>query len=189
MLFLIIYIILHTSLWQFCLQVANTWEYIVSIFKGLNKQLDRELLSSYKEAIVISMNHANPDIKALTQSIFEIKDNLDSTAKCILDEIERPKEKSHPKSDSITKRKTETGQTKEVRIAGSFLNRKSAITKSVSSKPSEKNDKNMLTLPESDSQVNNVYYFMFYIYLFMPINLYIFKFVTGLCVHKNRFEI
>lgn len=148
----VIELILSSQITTLFKEVASTWECIVSIFKGLNKQLDGELLSMYKEAIVIAMNHANPDIKALTQSIFEIKDSLDSTAKCILDEIERPKEKSHPKSDSAMKRKTETGQMKEVRMAGSFLNRKSVITKSVPSKPPEKNDKIMLTLPEPDSQ-------------------------------------
>ncbi|XP_071567405.1 uncharacterized protein [Temnothorax nylanderi] len=132
-------------------EVANTWEYIVSIFKGL-KQLDHELLSLYKEAITIAMNHANPEIRSLTQSIFDIRDNLNSTAKCILDEIKKPKEKTQAKSDSVTKKKAETEQVKEVHTAGSFLNRKSTTTKSVSSKSSEKNDKNTLTLPEPDSQ-------------------------------------
>ncbi|XP_011877045.1 PREDICTED: telomere-associated protein RIF1-like isoform X2 [Vollenhovia emeryi] len=132
-------------------EVANTWEYIVSIFKGLNKQLDHKLLSSYKEAIVIAMNHPNLNIRSLTQSIFEIKDNLDSTAKCILDEIKKPKGKSHAKSDSASKKKAEAGQAKEVHVAGSFLNRKSATTKSA--KPPEKNDKNTLpTLSEPESQ-------------------------------------
>ncbi|XP_024886472.1 telomere-associated protein RIF1-like isoform X2 [Temnothorax curvispinosus] len=111
-------------------EVANTWECIISIFKGLNKQLDHELLSLYKEAITLAMNHANPEIRSLTQSIFEIRDNLNSTAKCILDEIKKP---------SVT-------------ALVSFLNRKSTTTKSVSSKSSEKNDKNTLTLPEPDSQ-------------------------------------
>ncbi|XP_012529406.1 telomere-associated protein RIF1 isoform X2 [Monomorium pharaonis] len=149
----VIELILSSQITALFKEIANTWEYMVSIFKGLNKQLDSELLSSYKQAIVIAMNHVNPDIKSLTQSIFEIKDSLDSTAKCILDEIEKSKEKSHPKSDSVKKKKTEIGQTKEVRIAGSFLNRKSAITKSVStSKSLEKNDKHMLTLSEPDSQ-------------------------------------
>lgn len=129
------------------------------------------------------MNHANPDIKSLTQSIFEIKDNLDGTAKCILDEIEKLKEKSHTKSDSITKKKTE----KEVHIAGSFLNRKSA-TKSVSSKSSQKNDKNTSILPEPDSQVNIVYIHIF-VHIYLANIFYIFKFIIGLCVHKNRSEI
>lgn len=112
------------------------------------------------------MNHTYPEIKSLTQSIFEIKDSLDSTAKCILDEIEKPKEKSHAKSNSVTKKKTEVGQAKEVRIAGSFLNRKSTTTKPVSGKSSEKNDKNTSILPEPDSQVNNVY-FILYIFVYL----------------------
>lgn len=123
------------------------------------------------------MNHANPDIKSLTQSIFEIRDNLDSIAKCILDEIEKLKEKSHPKSDSITKKKTETEQTKEIHIVGSFLNRKSPTTKSVSSKLPEKNDKNTLTLPEPDSQVNNAYYFIYIFYYFI---IHIFTFIWSI---------
>lgn len=151
------------------------WEFIIKIFKGLNKQLDHELLSSFKETIIIAMNHSNPDLRSLTQSIFEVKDCLDSNAKCILDEIEETIEKSHPKSDSVTKTKAETEQTKEIHIAGSFLNRKSANTKSVSSKATEKTDKYTLILPEPDSQVNNICYFMYihYFYIFV----YILKFI------------
>lgn len=166
------------------------WEYIISIFKGLNKQLNHELLSSFKEAIIIAMNHPNPALKSLTQSIFEVKDCLDSTAKCILDEIKETIEKTHSKSDSITKKKAETEQTKEIRIAGSFLSRKSANIKSVSSKLPEKNDKNTLILPEPDSQVNNICYFMLYTLHIIFMSLFIFKFIfVGLCVYKNRFEI
>lgn len=111
------------------------------------------------------MNHANSDIKSLTQSIFEIKDSLDSTAKCILDEIEKLKEESYPKSNTVTKKKVAVGQTKDVRIAGSFLNRKSTATKSVSSKPPEKNEKKTPALPEPDSQVSNYYFFTLYVFL------------------------
>lgn len=137
--------------------------------------MDHELLSSFKEAIIIAINHPNSDLKSLTQSIFEVKDCLDSNAKCILDEIEETIEKSHPKSDSVTKKKAETEQTKEIHIAGSFLNKKSANTKSVSSKPVEKNDKKTLILSEPDSQVNNICYFMHihYFYIFV----YILKFI------------
>ncbi|XP_011698033.1 PREDICTED: telomere-associated protein RIF1 isoform X2 [Wasmannia auropunctata] len=150
----VIELILSSPTTELFKEVANTWEYVVSIFKGLNKELDHKLLSSYKKSITIAINHANSDIRSLTQNIFEIKDSLDSSAKCILDEIEMPKEKSHSKSNSVTKKKTETGQAKEVRIAGSFLNRKSTIThtKSVFSKPPEKSNKNTFTLPEPDSQ-------------------------------------
>lgn len=149
------------------------WEYIISIFKGLNKQLDHELLSSFKEAIIIAMNHPNPDLRSLTQSIFEVKDCLDSNAKCILDEIEKTIEKSHPKSDSVTKEEAETEQTKEIHIAGSFLNKKSANTKSVPSQPAEKCDKYMLILPEPDSQVNNICYLLFHVHtLFLYLYLY-----------------
>ncbi|EFN73980.1 Telomere-associated protein RIF1 [Camponotus floridanus] len=133
-------------------KVASMWDCVIKIFKGLNKQLDYELLSSFKETIIIAMNHSNPDLRSLTQSIFEVKDCLDSNAKCIVDEIEEAIEKSYPKSDSVTKKKAETEQTKEIHIAGSFLNRKSTNTKSVSSKAAEKTDKYTLILPEPDSQ-------------------------------------
>jgi len=132
------------------------------------------------------MHHPNPNIKVLTQSIFDIKDNLDSAAKCILDEIEGPK---YPLNYDI-KKKIESEQTKNVHIVGSFLNRKSAITKSISDKLPEKNDKNTVTLPEPDSQVNDIYYFILYMfYIYLANIFYIFKFVLGLCIHKNRSEI
>ncbi|KAG5333581.1 RIF1 protein, partial [Acromyrmex heyeri] len=135
-------------------EVTATWECIVSIFKGL-KKLDHELLSSYKHAIVTALHHTNLNIKYSAQSILKIRNNLDSTAKCILDEIEKLhteklKEKPYIKPD--VKKKTQTGETKEMHIAGSFLNRKSSITKSVSSKSPEKSDKNTLVVPEPNSQ-------------------------------------
>ncbi|XP_026828469.1 telomere-associated protein RIF1 isoform X2 [Ooceraea biroi] len=132
-------------------EIASTWEVIVSIFKGLNRQLNHKVLSSYKDSIVLAMDHPSPDIKSLAQSIFEVKDSLDGSAKRILSEIEETLEKSKSKSDSSTKKKTETGQTKEVRIAGSFLSRKSPNAKPIF-KPPEKNEKNTLVLPEPDSQ-------------------------------------
>jgi len=135
-------------------QVTSTWEIIVSIFKGFNKQLSQKILSSYKDAIVSAINHSSPEITSLAQSIFEIKDSLDDSAKRILNEIE--KSKSCSKSDNVTKKKVETDQAKEARAVGSFLNRKSNNAKTV--KPPEKNDKNRLVLPEPDSQVNDVYY-------------------------------
>lgn len=158
------FLALHAT-FQFCLQVANTWECIVSIFKGL-KELDYELISSYKEVIIIGRTHPNPSIKALTRCIFEIEtNNCDSTGQCMLEELRKIIETSFS-TKSDTKKKTETE--KEVRIAGSFLNRKSATTKPVSGKSSKKNDKNTPILPEPDSQVNNVYYFMFtFLYIFL----------------------
>ncbi|KYQ52784.1 Telomere-associated protein RIF1, partial [Trachymyrmex zeteki] len=130
-------------------EVAVTWECIVSIFKGL-KKLDHELLSSYKHAIITALHHTNLEIKYSALSIFEIRDNLDSAGKCILDEIEKLQEKPCIKPD--TKKKTQTAETKQVHIAGSFFNRKSSITKSVSSKPPEKSDKNTFVVPEPNSQ-------------------------------------
>lgn len=136
------------------------WETVVSIFKGLKEQLNYELILSYQEAIVAATNHPNPDIKSLTQSIFEIKDSFNDVSKCVLDEIEKviKNSASRSKSDSVTKKKEETGKAK-THIAGSFLNRKSAnksATKSVPSKPLEK-DKKTFILPDLDSQVSSIY--------------------------------
>lgn len=114
------------------------------------------------------MHHPNSVMQSLTRSIFDIKDGSDSTVKYNLDEIEKIIEKSMScsKRDSATKKKEETGKVKEVRVAGSFLNRKSSSTKSVSNKTSEKEEKKITILPEPDSQVNNVYYvIMLHIFL------------------------
>lgn len=108
------------------------------------------------------MHHPNSNIQSLTRSVFEIKDGLDSTTKCMLDEMEIMAEKSssHLKCDSVVKKKEETGKAKEIRVIGSFLNRKSVNMKSVSNKPLERDEKKTLILPEPDSQVNNIYYIL-----------------------------
>lgn len=104
------------------------------------------------------MKHKNPDIRSLTQSIFEIKDDLDDSAKCVLDEIRKTIEKpvSSSQSDSVAKKKAE--ESKELRIAGSFLNRKSNTNltlKPLPNNPSTKTVKNtLMPEPEPDSQVN-----------------------------------
>lgn len=172
------------------MQIANTWEYIISIFKGLTKQFDHKFLLLYEEIIVIALTHTYPNIRALTRCIFDIKDQFSVAAKCILEKIENEVcYVTSTKSDSATKKTTEAGQAKEVRIAGSFLNRKSSTIKSVSSKSSEKTDKSAPILPEPDSQVNNITLCCTYFYIYLTDIFYIFKFVIGLCVHKNRSEI
>lgn len=129
------------------------WETVISIFKGLKKQLDYELILLYQEAIITAINHLNSDIRSLTQSIFDIKDDVNDVSKCVLNEIEKTIKASAfcPKSDNVTKKKE-----KAKRVAGSFLSKKSANTKSVANKPWEK-DKKAFILPDVDSQVNNVY--------------------------------
>lgn len=108
------------------------------------------------------MHHPNSNIQSLTQSIFEIKDGLDSATKSILDEMKITAEKSlsYSKHDSVVKKKEETEKEKDGCITSSFLNRKSVNTRSTSNKPSEKDERKTLILPESDSQVNNFYYIL-----------------------------
>jgi hypothetical protein len=107
-------------------------------------------------------------------------------------EIEKPV--SHSKSDNVPKKKAE--DSKEVRMAGSFLNRKSDTNltlKSLSNNPSKKTDKNTLILePEPESQVNIFIFILFcthYSYIYYAMFSTFLILFTGLCVHKNRFEI
>lgn len=165
------------------LQIINTWETIISIFKGLNKLLNHELLLSYERAITKATQHSNSCIRSLAWSIFEVKNDFNNISKQILNEIEKCLEKRtfNPKSGSIMKKKEETE--KEICIP----NKKSANSKLVPNKP---NDKKKSIMPEPDSQVHNIYYFyvMLYIRTFGNI-VYICNFFIGLCIHKNGFEI
>lgn len=149
------------------------------------------------------MQHPNLHIQTCTQSILEIKDSLDSTAKCVIDEIEKRVGKSSPhlKRDGFTKKKEETEKAKEVRLVGSFLNRKSVNTKPVFNKPSERDEKKTLIPPEPDSQVSNVYYVCCQVMYFYKSHNFSYKKYTqrflhmcpnlflGLCIYKNRLEI
>lgn len=166
------------------------WKCIISMFKGLKQQMNHEFLLSYKMTFAAAMCHPNSDIKSATQSIFEIKDGLNDKAKSALEEIKETIEKSasHSKSDSI-KRKQTTEQAKEVRICGSFLNRKSTNKMAISDKQPAKNDKACL-LSEPDSQVNNLFFYctQYIIFIFFSDILYNRTF-AGLCVHKNGIEI
>lgn len=120
------------------------------------------------------MEHSNSNVKSLTRSIFQIKDNLNSTARSILEEIEDVVEKpaSHSKSDnSAAKKKEETGKESKVRTIGSFLNRKSTVAKTVPKK--EKDEKKTITLSEPDSQVNSVYYIvLYYFHAYLCVDVY-----------------
>lgn len=133
-------------------QIANTWEAIVSIFKGLNKLVTYDLISCYKKAIVQGLNHSNLEIQTHTLSLFEIQNSLSSDAKLILEEIE--KDTSNIKilnKSNIQKKNDYVGKLpNQVKMVGSFLNRESSHPKCIFEEP-DKNDK---VLPDSDSQVN-----------------------------------
>lgn len=135
------------------MQIANTWETIVSILKGLNKLLDYDLISSYKKAILQALNHVNPDIQSQTVPLFEIHNLLSSKAKLILEEIEKEasKLKTVNKPDIAQQNDLIEKLPNQVKIVGSFLNRGSSSRNSIF-KESERSDKQVS--PDSDSQVN-----------------------------------
>ncbi|XP_014479812.1 PREDICTED: telomere-associated protein RIF1-like isoform X2 [Dinoponera quadriceps] len=135
-------------------EVVSLWETVISIFRGLDKRIHREIFSLYKEVVLKAIQHSNSNIRSLAWSVFGNEDGSGSTAKYISDEKEGMIEKSpsHSKRDDSAKKKEETGKVKDVRVVGSFLNRKPVNTKSASNKPLERDEKNALILPEPDSQ-------------------------------------
>ncbi|EFN87937.1 Telomere-associated protein RIF1 [Harpegnathos saltator] len=134
-------------------EIENTWQTVISIFRGLDNSFWK-LSTLYKETFIIAMNHPNSHIRSLTPSILGIKEGFDNTAKHNLDEIEKiaNKSPSYSKRDSVTKKTEEMGKAKEVHVVGSFLNRKSINTKPIPSKSLEKDNKKTLLLPDPDSQ-------------------------------------
>ena len=144
-------LILTSELEPLCKEIANTWETIVNILKGLNKLLDYDLISSYKKAILQALNHVNLDIQSQTVPLFEIHNLLSSKAKLILEEIEKEasKLKTVNKPDIAQKNDLIEKLPNQVKIVGSFLNRGSSSRNSIF-KESERSDKQVS--PDSDSQ-------------------------------------
>ncbi|XP_076234263.1 uncharacterized protein LOC143179108 [Calliopsis andreniformis] len=132
-------------------EVANTWDTVISILKGLNKLLDYDLLLSYKTAILHALNHPNLDIQLQTVSFFEIRNVLSGDAKVILEEVEKEanKNKASIESDIIEKDDLTETLPNQVNMVGSFLNRESNNLKSTLTE-TEKRDKKII--PNTDSQ-------------------------------------
>nr|XP_031848183.1 telomere-associated protein RIF1 [Nomia melanderi] len=142
--------ILSSKLEEISKEVLNTWEIIVSILKGLNKLVDYDLILSYKKAIIFALNHKNLAIQNQTVSLFDIMNVLSGNAKSILQEIEMEagKDKISRKSDG-TKKSDLIKSSNQIKMVGSFLNRRSCSPKSTV-KESGKNDKRVL--PDSNSE-------------------------------------
>ncbi|KAG7210962.1 hypothetical protein KM043_016334 [Ampulex compressa] len=135
-------------------EIANTWETVISIFKGLNQSVNYDLLSSYKNAIIHAFNHPNMDINIQAISVLDIHDVVNNSARCILEELEKEvkKDNVHIKFENIKKKKEDTGKlTKAVKVVGSFLNKKSECTVPKFKKQGEKVEKRPIS-PEPDSQ-------------------------------------
>ncbi|KAL0107662.1 hypothetical protein PUN28_014756 [Cardiocondyla obscurior] len=101
----VIKLVLLSELSALSKEVTSTWECIVCILKRFNKDVDHELLSSYKEVIAIGMNHANNNIKSLTRSTFEIKENFnDYVVNNTSHKVKESKKKSQEKPDNSKKK-------------------------------------------------------------------------------------
>ncbi|XP_043252693.1 telomere-associated protein RIF1-like isoform X1 [Colletes gigas] len=143
----VIELILSSELETLFKEIETTWEVIISIFKGLNKLVDYDLISSYKKVMIQALNHSNVGIQTQTLSLFEIEDELSSNAKSVLEEIKKNTSKGKiPTKPNISKKKEPARNLpNQVKIVGSFLTRDSSNPKFIF-KESDK------ILPEPDSE-------------------------------------
>ncbi|XP_076381807.1 uncharacterized protein LOC117222982 isoform X1 [Megalopta genalis] len=114
-------------------EIISTWETIVSIFKGLNKLVDYDLLLSYKKAIILALNHRNLGIQSQAVSLFDLMNVLSGNAKSIFQDIE-----TETCKDKISRRREVTKKTdatekspNQIKMVGSFLNRRSCSPKAI----------------------------------------------------------
>ncbi|XP_076656705.1 uncharacterized protein LOC143361301 [Halictus rubicundus] len=132
-------------------EVINTWETIVSIFKGLNKLVDYDLILSYKKAIILALSHRNLDVQNQAVSLFDLTNVLSGNAKSIFQEIEieTGKDKISRRRDATKRSDVVEKSQNQIKMVGSFLNRRSCSPKSIV-KESSKTDKKIL--PDSNSE-------------------------------------
>jgi hypothetical protein len=64
-------------------EISTTWSTIVGLFKKLQKSLNYELLSCYRQTIVLAMLHLNMDISSTAFSILDMKDSVDDKSKMV----------------------------------------------------------------------------------------------------------
>ncbi|CAL7933927.1 unnamed protein product [Xylocopa violacea] len=129
-------------------EIASTWEIVISIFKGLGKQIDHNLLLSYKTLIIQALNHPSLDIQIQTVSLFKLQNILSDKTKLILEEIEKESGKNE---FEITEEENDQGRklaANSVKVVDSFSK------ESPTSKPTveEKDKNNKKVLFDSDSQ-------------------------------------
>ncbi|XP_012282506.1 telomere-associated protein RIF1 [Orussus abietinus] len=133
-------------------EVPNVWETVVSIFRGLNKQLSYDLLSAYRETITRAVSHSHPEIQEQAFLIFDIQENLEEKAKGLLAELSESL-KLHPgKVDRVAKKETEKAAPKQVKIVGSFLNRRPSTPRPYLGKGKEKEERKPVQQIDPDSQ-------------------------------------
>lgn len=132
------------------------WEIVISIFKGLGKSYSSEVLSLYKEIIIQSINHSNTEIATQTLSFLDDENNFDDKGQRMVQEIhKRIKPDKLPFKLNNAEKKIEDKEIseKQVKMAGSFLNRKSVIPKMILIKAQKENDEKRISMPDPETQV------------------------------------
>lgn len=119
----------------------------------MNKLLDYNLISSYKTAILQALNHSSFDIQTQTVSLFEIRNQLSSNAKSVLEEIEKEASKIKASNESNIMEKNDVTEKlqNQVKVDDNVLNKESNCSKS-SLRTAETSDKKIIL--DTDSQVN-----------------------------------
>ncbi|XP_076766359.1 uncharacterized protein LOC143433108 isoform X2 [Xylocopa sonorina] len=128
-------------------EIASTWEIVVSIFKGLGKQMDHNLLLSYKTLIIQALNHPSLDIQIQTVSLFKLQNILSGKTKLILEEIE---EESGKNEFEITEE--ENDQIRKLVNSGKVIDNFSKESPTSKLAVEESNESNKKVLFDSDSQ-------------------------------------
>lgn len=143
------------------------WEIVISIFKGLGKSYSSEVLSLYKEIIIQSINHSNTEIATQTLSFLDDENNFDDKGQHIVQEIhKRIKPDKLPFKLNNAEKKIEDKEIseKQVKMAGSFLNKKSVIPKMILIKAKKENDEKRISMPDPETQVYSSFFLYIYIH-------------------------
>ncbi|KAF7396001.1 hypothetical protein HZH68_010051 [Vespula germanica] len=136
-------------------ETTNLWETIISIFKGLEKSYSSEFLSLYKEIIIQSINHSNMEIATHTLSFLGEENNFDDKGQCIVQEIQKrikPDKLPFKLNNAEKKIGDKEKSTKQMKMAGSFLNRKSVSPKMILTSAQKENDEKRISMPDPETQ-------------------------------------
>ncbi|XP_035740331.1 telomere-associated protein RIF1-like isoform X1 [Vespa mandarinia] len=136
-------------------EITNMWEIVISIFKGLEKSYSSEFLSLYKEIIIQSINHSNIEIATQTLSFLDEENNFDEKGQRMVQEIhKRIKPDKLPFKLNNAEKKIEDNEIseKQMKMAGSFLNRKSVIPKMILIRAKKENDEKRISMPDPEAQ-------------------------------------
>ncbi|KAI4480049.1 hypothetical protein M0804_010410 [Polistes exclamans] len=151
----IIEIVLISSVGTSLKESIGLWETILIIIKGLDKSISSEFLLLFKEVIIKSVNHSNMEIAMHTLSFLQEENNFDDKEKIIIQEIHnkiKPDKLLFKLNDEGNKLEDKEKSAKQVKMAGSFLNRKSASSKVVFTTAQKENDGKRISLPNPETQ-------------------------------------